>query len=260
MNIHIINLAASTERRMFQQRQLQRLNLDAAQFFRAISVDDIDEATCRKHHYDWQRPLRKGEIACYFSHRELWRKIAADDNPALILEDDVLLSKHITALLAELEDQPQCDLINLENCTRKKYLSRQSIALANKPHRLYRLHLDRSGAGAYILYPGGAKKLLAHEKNGIALADAYIHRCRSLNAFQIEPTPAVQMMFAEHYGIRAAVDDIPQTHIDRTTATKSDLRLVTKRILGELQLAGYKIAIQHKAVKRHLRLDANHFS
>ena len=53
-----------------------------------MSAEDISKDTYKKHYYDWQRPLRKAEVACYFSHRSAWDKVIKSKKPALILEDD----------------------------------------------------------------------------------------------------------------------------------------------------------------------------
>ena len=48
----------------------------------------------------WSRPLKLGEIGCAISHWLCWQKAAADAaNPALILEDDIVLADHFAARL-----------------------------------------------------------------------------------------------------------------------------------------------------------------
>jgi collagen beta-1,O-galactosyltransferase len=43
----------------------------------------------------WSRPLKLGEIGCAVSHWMCWQKAAADAaDPALILEDDAVLTRH----------------------------------------------------------------------------------------------------------------------------------------------------------------------
>jgi len=123
MDIFVINLPKSIERRQFQQRQLSKLKLDY-QIISAVSAKDIDNNTYQKHYYDWQRPLRKAEVACYFSHQKLWSKIIKNNQVALILEDDALLSKHTPVILQELEKYSNIDMINLEMVNRKKYVAK----------------------------------------------------------------------------------------------------------------------------------------
>ncbi len=73
MQVFVINLPSATKRRTFQERQLQKLGLDYV-ILTATGTDDITDEVIQKHYYDWQRPLRKAEMACYFSHRNTWQK------------------------------------------------------------------------------------------------------------------------------------------------------------------------------------------
>src|SRR5258708_1586875 len=67
----------------------------------------------------WSRPLKLGEIGCAISHWMCWQKAAADAaDPALILEDDVVLLDHcaerLTSRLARLSaNDPHWDLLYL---------------------------------------------------------------------------------------------------------------------------------------------------
>ena len=79
MNIFVINLSGDVERRKFQKQQLSELGLDY-KILNAISIDDINKETYKKHYFDWQRPLRNTEVACYFSHRSAWQKIINKNN------------------------------------------------------------------------------------------------------------------------------------------------------------------------------------
>ena len=74
MNIFVINLSGDVERRQFQKHQLSELGLEY-KILNAVSIDEISNETYTKHYYDWQRPLRNTEVACYFSHRSVWQKI-----------------------------------------------------------------------------------------------------------------------------------------------------------------------------------------
>ena len=186
MNIFVINLSGNVERRQFQKQQLSELGLDY-KILNAISTDDINKETYKKHYYDWQRPLRNTEVACYFSHRSAWQKIINKNMPALILEDDALLSKCVPELLKSFTNKKNVDFISLEVAGRKKFISKigENIVCNSK---LYRLYQDRNGAAGYVLWPSGAKKLLRYEReNGISIADAQIAHCNTLVSYQIEP-------------------------------------------------------------------------
>ena len=67
----------------------------------------------------WSRPLKLGEIGCAISHWLCWQRAAADGaDPALILEDDAVLTRHcaerLQARLARLTAiDPRWDLVYL---------------------------------------------------------------------------------------------------------------------------------------------------
>ena len=124
MQIFIINLANATARRKFQEDQLQNLGLDF-EILNAVSTDDISDKTYKDHYFDWQRPLRNVEVACYYSHRSAWQKIIDSNKPALILEDDALLSKHSAEVLESLEDFTDADFVQLEIRNRNTLMKMQ---------------------------------------------------------------------------------------------------------------------------------------
>jgi glycosyl transferase, family 25 len=66
----------------------------------------------------WSRPLKLGEIGCAVSHWMCWHKAAADGaDPALILEDDVVLGQPAARLASRLAQlsavDPRWDLLYL---------------------------------------------------------------------------------------------------------------------------------------------------
>ena len=125
--------------------------------------------TYKKHYFDWQRPLRNTEVACYFSHRSAWQKIINNSMPALILEDDALLSKCVPELLNSFTNKQNVDFISLEVAGRKKFISKigENIVCNSK---LYRLYQDRNGAAGYVLWPSGAKEITSTRKLEIGIA------------------------------------------------------------------------------------------
>ncbi len=260
MKIYIINLKSATKRKEFQQQQCQTLGLNNYEFFNALTPKSISEAIYQKYYYDWQRPLRKAEVACYLSHQTLWKKIIKDNQPALILEDDILLAKNTAQLLKEFDEQTDFELINLENFMRKKYISKHSKKIKNTNYSIYRLYLDKAGAAAYVLYPNGAKKLIqCEQKQGIALADAHIHNCHQLKSYQVEPTPAIQMMFAKYYDIEKHADNISISSINHQNKPKSNINFKIKRIIAQLKLGLYQISIRKKSNKRYITLNNKDF-
>ena len=230
MNIYIISLESAIDRRNFQIGQLSTLSLDY-EFLDATSVNNIDSDTYKIHYFDWQRPLKKTEVACYFSHKNAWEKVIDDDLPALILEDDALLSNRIPEILSILEKKSSSDFVNLENRGRKKFVSKTKERLTNGVN-LLGLYQDRTGAAGYILWPSGAKKLIqCEEKKGIALADAHITACNSLNAYQVEPSPIIQLDHCQYYGINNPTElNISKSTVSSTNNPKGNWLFWIRRI------------------------------
>jgi len=260
VQIFVINLPDAVERRQFQKDQLTKLGLEYS-ILDATSVDDISEATYKKHYFDWQRPLRKTEVACYYSHRSAWDRVIKSRKPALILEDDALLSLCVPELLDNLNDIENSDLINLENAYRKKFVSRSHIDISCNS-KLIRLYQDRNGAAGYILWPSGANKLIQLEKNsGIGLADAHITSCHTLKAYQLEPSPIIQLAQCENYGIS---NTYSQTVSKSTVSTRDNYRggayFILKRLFYQLKLALRQLFILTKSQRRYISIRNSDFN
>lgn len=260
MQIFVINLPRATERRMFQEEQFKRLSLKF-HLLEATCVNKISDETYQKHYRDWQRPLRKTEVACYYSHRFAWKKVIETGKPALILEDDALLSRRVPGLLINLKNTTDIDLINFEVRGRKKYVSKTGESVP-PDSRLLRLHQDRCGAAGYILWPAGAQKLLeAEKKKGIALADAHITDCHELLAYQIEPAAIIQLDQCSHYGIQVAeAENISLTSISTSASSQGGASFRVKRIYSQLKLGIRQLLLMSKARKRHIDLVTEDFS
>ena len=261
MKIYIINLPKDKERRGFQVAQLRELDLDY-EIVNAISTNNIEKSIYDKHKYDWERPLRKVEVACYYSHRHLWEKIIANNQPALIMEDDAMLSKHLPNMLQHILTLNDIDYINLEVVGRRKIVSKKSLIIPSSNSKLYRLYLDRNGTGGYILYPSGAKKLLTYElQTGIGLADAHINACDDLIAYQIEPAALIQLDQCEKYGItpplniKSNIETLPKPAI----TFKDKWHFGFKRASAQIRQAIRQILYYFQSQKRSISIQEEDF-
>jgi glycosyl transferase family 25 len=260
VQIFVINLPSATERSKLQKDQLTKLNLEY-KILDATSAEDISEDTYKKHYFDWQRPLRKTEVACYYSHRSAWNRVIKSKKPALILEDDAILSMFLPELLDNLNAIQNTDLINLENRSRKKFVSRSYVDIVCNS-KLLKLYQDRSGAAGYILWPSGAKKLIQLEKNsGIGLADAHITACQELKSYQVEPSPIIQLDQCKLYGIKNAYSEI----VSKSTVSVSDnykgsAYFIMKRALYQLNLALKQLFILTKSQRRYIKIRNSDFN
>jgi len=257
MKAYVINLPKDLTRREFQEIQLNRLGLNY-EVVDAVSTNDIEPSIYKMHENDWQRPLRNVEVACYYSHQSLWKKIIETNEPALILEDDALLSKHVPFILNDLSKLTNMDYVTLEVRGRKKLVSNKAVWLHDSGTKLYRLYLDRTGAAGYVLYPSGAKKLLELEKQvGIGLADAHITSCYNLIGYQVEPAPIIQLDKCEFYNLQSPFE--VKSNISTKEKSQLDfsnmLYFKTKRISAQLKQAMQQIKYMFKARRRYIEIN-----
>jgi len=206
--VYIITLASATQRRAFQEVQAQHLGFNPI-WHPAMGVNDFSDDIFLQHAFSWQRPLKKTEVACFMSHLQIWRNIAAGTTPAVVLEDDVILGGNWLESIQTLASHAQADFICLEAWGKKVLGVEQTVDHL----KLQSLCLNSAGAAAYMLWPAGAQRLLLqYERYGVALADAFINQVDGWSAWQLVPANVVQMNVAPLYGI------LPPTHSDSLIA------------------------------------------
>ena len=231
MEIYTISLKSATERRDFHLEHLAE---------RGINTKIVD-ASCGDDSAGYlelkntsTRPLSRGEIGCFLSHRALWEKCFQQDTPILILEDDVILSKNFKQTIAALQEIKNIDRINLEAYGLSQKLFSKKCKIENG-YTLTKIIRERAGSAAYIIWPSGAKKLLKHYKNRADLADICLKNYFLIN-YQVEPALAVQSNMCFHYGI---VSKMPKQASKSTIGHKikknriSSLKFKWRRLIRE---------------------------
>jgi glycosyl transferase, family 25 len=216
MNVLIINLASAAERMAFQSAQMRALGF-AFERIEAVSADDVDRIAAvptddggdriggRDDYWNTsERPLKASEKACLLSHRLAWRRVVRSGRPALVLEDDAVLSLATPQLLDALEQREGMNHVTLEARLRKKWIGKTFVPIG-PVLTLRRLYQDRSGAAAYVLWPDGAEKLLRRSARQAGLADGLICMSYELQSYQVEPACAVQLDLCAAYGIAAPI-------------------------------------------------------
>jgi glycosyl transferase, family 25 len=182
----------------FQARQLKDMGLPFTRL-EARTPQSLPFPADDAYWRQWERPLRQPEMAAYASHRAAWQLVADGNFPVLVLEDDALLMSDSPVFLKKVESLTGIDHISLETRSRRKLLS-------NKTHPdapMRRLWQDRSGAAAYVLWPSGARKILAHKP---AIADAVICAAYDLKSYQADPALAIQIDQCAAYGIEPPIE------------------------------------------------------
>ena len=261
MKIFVINLPGAIERLQFQEEQLSKLELDY-EIIEATSIYDISDEEHTKHYHDWQRPLKSTEVACYFSHRYIWQIIIDNNMPALILEDDALLSKYTPEILNSISELSHVDLVQLEIRGRKKLIKKQGVKISST-HTLYRLYQDRTGAAGYVLWPSGAKRLLEHESvHGIGLVDANIASCYNIKSYQVEPAAIIQLDQCHDYSVHNPyARDLSKSTVSSARNSKGSFYFWKKRISAQLKIGLHivKILNSTRSSMRFIKIRSDDF-
>ena len=238
----VINLDSAKERLSFQQKQLDELGIDY-QRWQANSIDSLTDDEYEKWANDWQRKLRRTEVACFLSHYRAWQYIADSGKSFLILEDDALLSQDLpnTLLKISANEDITYDHITFETRGRKKLISKQEVKISDNV-LLQELFLDKTGAAAYLLTPKGAKIMINHVvKHGAGLADALLCHTKLLKSMQSVPALAIQMDMATHYGMpELQCETIATSNI----STPSNIKPLSNSITKTLKYKSKRISAQ----------------
>jgi len=259
MKAIVINLDSAIERMAFQTKQLKSLGIDF-QRLPAYQIDNAENKTYQAHYNSWQRPMSISEVSCFFSHKRAWNMVIEENQPMLILEDDAWLADNVSSVLEKLVELQNIDYVTLEVTGSN---SRKLIAKESRDSfygiNLMRLYQGRSGAGAYVLWPNGARKLIAKTiKGNIGLADKFINSNYSLLSYQIEPAIVIQLDQCHFYNI------VPPLETKTSINTKADasLELIEsihykiKRTVGEIKVGLNLLRHKHHAMRRRIALSA----
>lgn len=175
MDIRVINLERSTDRRQVAQRQLDALGL-AARFSPAVDGKSLGADSYRnflpRHNPLIRRPLTPGEIGCFASHYRLWQECIDADKPMLVLEDDFILEPkaiEVIDMLPQLLDRHR--YVRLGGI-----LPRSSRTITSLPGGRSVVRFDKGPQGtvAYALTPVAAATLLEHAATWREPVDNYI--------------------------------------------------------------------------------------
>jgi glycosyl transferase family 25 len=195
----------------------------------------------------------------------VWQQIADSQEPALVLEDDAILAHSTPELLIALGQLKDVDHVSLETRQRQKLLARRFKPMEGLDARLHLLMQDRTGAAAYVLWPAGARLLLAKfEQQGMGLADAFISSTYALKSWQTVPAFAIQADVASAYGVSCPI--APHSLIARekvpsppTRSGLHDLQLKWRRLRGQLRLAVRYLSCFWRARRQFVGIDAAQF-
>jgi len=198
VDIYLINLASRPDRRAFMEAQFNRLGL-TAKYIRATSPADLSaeqlQRYCNPARGEWLEP---GALCCSLSHLETMRHIVnASAEYALVLEDDVVLSERLPAVLSALEDsRPPFDILRVETVIQSQRMLPSSAGTLVGVEIL-RTFSWPGGSAGYIISRAAAKTVidsgeLQHKAADQALLDPYEPLARRLSLRQCNPGLVVQ--------------------------------------------------------------------
>ncbi|MDR1496916.1 MAG: glycosyltransferase family 25 protein [Puniceicoccales bacterium] len=246
--ILVINLDCSPERLARTAAQLNALNLA---WERLPAVDGrsagasfaADAYSPELNRHQFKRTLSLGEIGCFLSHRRAWQRILdAGWDGAIILEDDVILSKEFSEIPAILAATAgHWEAVKLWT-KRQNYLLFNKIKPADNP----RWHLADyfeipSGTVAQAITATAAAKLLA-----------------TTSAFGVPVDTALQRYWKTGVSFKAllplAVSLSPEFNSDIVTVggNRGDLQKYPRRRFAPfLYKCGYNASACYHAIRKH---------
>lgn len=201
--VTVINLAGEAARWRAAAGALERVGIRAARLD-AVDGSVLHPAT-RSALYDaagnaraYHKPLCDGEIGCYASHLEAWRRLVASGRgAAAILEDDVDVDPDLAAVLGAIErlDVPW-DMVKLVGRARERVRGRMPLS---RGRDLIDYRRVPSLTGAYAVTRQGALKLLARRRPFGRPVDVDLRhwwecdlRVLGLDPYPVRPSPAAR--------------------------------------------------------------------
>jgi glycosyl transferase, family 25 len=254
MRALVINLALATERMALQGAQLRQLEIPFERI-EAVTPATLSPAANDPVWHRWQRPLRATEMALLASHVGAWRRVVALGEPCVVLEDDALLARPTPAFLDRVAPLAGIDHVSLETRSRKKTVSRALDRRA--PMR--RLWQDRTGSAAYVVWPSGAAKLLAHAAREGGPSDAIISSTYALRSFQADPALAIQLDRCAAYGVPQplptassidAMNKPPVSEGGYSTAARLGFRV--RRLAAQIRMGSRQFVRPLTTERRHI--------
>ena len=198
MKLYFINLDRAVERAAFLVKECNKAGIENIVRVSATDAQKSNMKVIANYRPEswgpyWQ--LTDTEIAVFESHRAIWKRIAVLDNPAAVLEDDVILSRQLGQSLTMLEGLREFEFIKLDGAPLPARLG--------SPHLVNGLTLRPilqalPSAAAYVLSPKGARNLLDRSSQYCDHVDEFLSRPnRGFSAFQLCPAMAIQGMFCK---------------------------------------------------------------
>ncbi|WP_171129183.1 glycosyltransferase family 25 protein [Ruegeria sp. HKCCA6707] len=241
--VHYINLDRVPARKRFMETQFARAGLNSAHRVRAI--DAGQDAALDQNGYvpgtGTRWGLKRSEIACFESHRLVWRQALERDAPAVaVFEDDVEMSAGAGAVITELLRNPsEFDFVKLDYSPRSLRFGAETTigSIVVRPM----LEMAPSAA-AYVVSQEACRKLLGWSESYSDHLDDFVSLPRpGWRMYQCFPAVGVQMIWsASQTEVEAPVAASERTQ-DIKTNSGLDKGPAWFRVRRELRAATRKL-------------------
>lgn len=246
MKLYVVNLDSSKDRMAWFDRQTAGQPLD---FVRVPAVDGSKISEAELLHYHTLCPITRsisfGELGCFLSHVQIWKRIAAgSDQWAFIGEDDLHLGRDAEWFLSRDDWMPAgVDLVKAETMLTTVEMSSATLGAANG-HDLRLLHSFHGGSAGYFLSRAGAARLLDLAEIHCEPVDHFIFGSSGrsqagLSIAQIDPAICIQDdQLANKVGLASDLDDERAEFLNRHPLSRKPRG--ARKLLRELRrAAGY---------------------
>ncbi len=163
----IVNLDRCKDRYDQMEEELNKIGLTPQRISAVqgsiLSNDDIAKIYCPESNKKYaHRDLTSGEIGCYMSHRNIWKKMIDENiSLAIVLEDDVFVDRNILSLSNFKALLSAYDLIKLADNRNTQVANSKDL---DDIHKLVSYSTIPNCTTGYAITLAGAKKMLSREK------------------------------------------------------------------------------------------------
>lgn len=260
---YYINLESAAPRRRHMEAQIERLSLPIERLA-AVDAGQITPDIYRQIHQNPElHALSLAELACFQSHRECWKRIAANDAPyGAVFEDDILFSEDAAKFLTD-DDwiDAHNHLIKLESTSRFIIVERNRPTV--KGRNLVRLYSRHLGAGGYIISRTLSKFLLNQTKVitvpvDYALFDQTYSQTGSFAKFQLHPAICIQQVRTKISFLPADAD---RSQLDKARASlkKRGLAKIVREVERSFRGGFYLLMMFGKSLLTRRRVILSKF-
>ena len=212
MKKYVINLEKRPDRKAHFLQHNQ--DLKDVEFVTALDGYQVDHDYLKKNGYAvdqvWRDPFKdrrvtKGEVGCFISHYRLYEKIAQQNKPVMILEDDAMMWPIYDEDKVE-ELMGHCDFLYMAyNENEPTWQKRSNVEGTHIPGYPYNSH-------AYVITPNGAKEIMRIWGKNIIPVDE-VHAQLTINS-KLKVLALDDFMFRSAYRADLGTDIEPTNDFD----------------------------------------------